>query len=575
MRLAFFLLAVALIALPAAGDTVLGRIMEARQAGDLSVDDYALYCVYSVLAPDRLPSGLTEGAISDPCGTPAIHEAELLLDDVSAEVRAEIVSLLARPSLSGPEYTYDTPGGNFKVHYTTSGVDATTLAWAQFLGDGFDWSWEHECDDMGWDEPPSDLGLGGDEKYDIYILQLTGGTLGYTSSSGEPGDPTTPENDSASHIAMSNNQSYGQELMSGTCSHEFQHAIQMGYDKAELTWFMENCATWMENECWDDYNTYTDHLHSGDNCLRKPWWRIDSGPMYWYGATPWPMYIQNRCAGQASVRMTWEEMAAVTTQNTWEALDATADHYGMSLAEWVAEYAYWRWFTGPQADDEHYDYDEASLWTPGPYIFYYHNVTSLPWSGDQGVYPPETRGHHWIKVDVSSYQGWITFDFDGRDYMDFVIGAIRTKDSGDEMYQYWNVTEVPATFSVGVETTGYDEVVFVVQAVTQTSIDQDYVANITYQTGVEEGESPAAVSLAPAANPMTAGQAVEIYLPQSGWTTLSVFDLTGRLVESIYSGQLDQGQHSVVWGAEGLSSGTYFLRLFAPGGAATSRVVLN
>ena len=575
MRLTIIVFAVLAMASLASADTYAGRIALARADGDITIDEAALYYVYSVVDESRLPGWVTEDAVADPCGTPAIHEAELMLDEVSAPVREEILGLLARPTLSGPEQTYDTSDGNFKIHWTNSGADATNLAWVQFYGEGFMWSWEHECGDMNWDEPPSDLGLGGDERYDVYVMALSGGTLGYTSSSGEPGDPTTPENDSASHIVMSNNESWGQQTMSGTCSHEFQHALQMGYDKTEPSWFMENCATWMENECWDDYNTYADYLHTGDNCLRKPWYDIRSGPMYHYGATPFPMYIQLSHMGQVSVRLVWEYCASVTTPNMWGALESTAEYYGSTIEEWLAEYAYWRWFTGNRADGEHYDYDECSLWTPGAYIFGYHNIDELPASIDQGYYPPDTYGHHWVTVEVDNYQGWITFDFDGRDNMSFQLGVIRTKDNGDDDYCWWPVTGASQQMSLGVCTSGWDDVIFVVQGMTDTSFDLNYEADITYATGVEGEEVDPAIDLVPESNPMAAGGTITMTIPETGWTTLHVYDITGRVVDTLHRGQLDAGTHSVVWEADRISPGTYFLQLNTRGGIATRRLVLN
>lgn len=556
------------------GDTYVSRIDEAVAIGNITADQAVFFYAWSVLDESRLPSWVTSGAEAGPCGTPAMDAVTQMLDELSPAVRGEILNLLARPSVGSPEYTYDTPGGHFKIHWTDAGTNATTLEWVTTVGMGMDSSWAHEVDTMDWDAPPSDLGLGGDTRFDVYMLALSGGTIGWCSSSGEPSDPTTPEADYSSHIAMSNAESWGENQILETCSHEFQHALQNGYEAAEPSWFKENCATWMQNECWTT-NLYVDYLHSGENCLRRPWYDIRSGSMYYYGATPWPMYIQTRCGGQEAVRMVWENAAATVGANMLEAITETAEHYGMTFNDWLAEYTCWRWFTGSQADASHYPQGEASLWTPGPYIFSYHNVSSLPWTGDEGVYAPDTYGNHWIKIPVSGYQGWITVDFDGRDNVDWIIGVIQTASDGTDAFTWHTVTEASATLELGVGTTGWQYVVLFVQPLTDSGIDFTYDISVEAQSGVEGGsEAPSAV-LSPSSNPMAPGGSFELVVPAGGFTTLGIYDLSGRLVETLVSGVLEAGSHTVGWNAEGLSTGAYFARLNVPGSGVTERVILS
>lgn len=556
------------------GDTFVSRIDDAVAIGNITADQAAFFYVWSVLDESRLPSWVTDGAEADPCGTPAMDAVARMMDELSPAVRGEMLNMLARPSVGSPEYTYDTPGGHFKIHWTDTGANATTLEWVTTIGMGMDSSWAHQVDTMDWDAPPSDLGLGGDTKYDIYMLALSGGTLGYCSTSGEPSDPGTPEADYASHIAISTYQGWGEAQMLETCSHEFQHALQNGYEAAEPSWFKENCATWMQNECWPT-NLYVDYLHSGENCLRRPWYDIRSGAMYHYGATPWPMYIQTRCGGQEAVRMVWEKAAATVGPNMLDALAQTAVHHGMTFNDWLAEYTCWRWFTGSQADDSHYPYEESSLWTPGPYVFGVHSVSSLPWTGNHGPYPPETYGNHWIKIPVSGHQGWITVNFNGRDNIDWIIGVIQTASDGADAFTWHSVTEPSATLELGVSTTGWQYVVLFVMPITQSTIDFTYDISVQAQTGIEEGQGAPSAALYASSNPMAPGGSFELVLPSGGFTTLGIYDLSGRLVETLVSGMLEAGSHTVGWNAEGLSTGAYFARLNVPGGGITKRVILG
>ena len=61
-----------------------------------------------------------------------------------------------------------------------------------------------------------------------------------------------------------------------------------------------------------------------------------------------------------------------------------------------------------------------------------------------------------------------------------------------------------------------------------------------------------------------------------GWsfTTLRVFDISGRDVDTICNGLSSPGEHSVLWQADGLPSGIYILRLEGQDRVHTQKIVL-
>ncbi len=559
----------------ASADTILSRVNDALDAGDISPDEAVMLLHNSLYDLDMIPIEYTDNTISVPCGMSTMDRITVLLEDCTAPIREEMLDL-ARPEVGSPEYLYDTPGGNFKIHWTDTGINATSLAWVETCAEGLDYAWEQEVNVLEWDAPPSDLGIGGDDRLDVYMINIEGGVIGWCTSAGNPPDPTTPEADYASHIALDADESWGEVQIQSTCAHEFQHAIQNGYEAAEPSWFKENCATWMEYKV--GYDTYAAYLHGGDNCLRRPWYDIrsmDEG-LYEYGCTPWPMYMQYRCGGQEAVRMVWENCAAVQGANMLDALNTTAEYYGLSFLDWLAEYDAWRWFTGHNASDHYYPLEECSLWTPGPYTFAYHTISSLPASGDEGVYPPEVYGLHWIKVDVTSYQKWIEFAFNGRDNFQWHVGVIQSADDGRTAFQYHTVDNTSATLDLAADAEGWDEVIFYVQPIFQTTLTMTYEFDITEMTGIEGTEGAAELfTVTPSANPIISGQSILLDIPTSGFTTLNVFDITGRMVQNIYTGDMQAGQNTLAWDAGALSAGTYFLRLSGIGGGASVQVVLS
>jgi flagellar hook assembly protein FlgD len=55
--------------------------------------------------------------------------------------------------------------------------------------------------------------------------------------------------------------------------------------------------------------------------------------------------------------------------------------------------------------------------------------------------------------------------------------------------------------------------------------------------------------------------------------SLSVYDVSGRRVAGMVSGDLEQGSHSFVWDATSEPSGVYLMVLRAGGSVATAKVV--
>jgi len=80
-------------------------------------------------------------------------------------------------------------------------------------------------------------------------------------------------------------------------------------------------------------------------------------------------------------------------------------------------------------------------------------------------------------------------------------------------------------------------------------------------------------------NPFNAQTTIQFALGAPGKVDLSVYDLLGRKIKSLQSGQLEAGQHSLVWdGSNGdhktVASGIYFYRLESPEGSRTMRMLL-
>ena len=241
-----------------------------------------------------------------------------------------------RPESEGLDQTHD--NGYFRFHYTTSGTHAVAGAdtdgnnvpdYIDQMADVFAHVATVQLDSFGYAEPPSDGWLpvtndnGGSALYDIYVRNIASNTFGYAQSeyfannTGNNEHTTvTEENALTSLMAMRNNYTgfyspnnqYGAtselEAIQLTAAHEYQHAVQFGYDGYEKTWLFEATATQMEEQIYDGINDCHTWLPSW---FAEPQKSIDHPSEHWYGSFILPQYIFEHLGGGLTLKRIWEK----------------------------------------------------------------------------------------------------------------------------------------------------------------------------------------------------------------------------------------------------------------------------
>lgn len=64
-------------------------------------------------------------------------------------------------------------------------------------------------------------------------------------------------------------------------------------------------------------------------------------------------------------------------------------------------------------------------------------------------------------------------------------------------------------------------------------------------------------------NPFNPATNIEFTLPESGFVSLKIYNVRGEYIETLVAGNMDEGEHNLIWYASGLPSGTYFCQLQA------------
>jgi hypothetical protein len=75
-------------------------------------------------------------------------------------------------------------------------------------------------------------------------------------------------------------------------------------------------------------------------------------------------------------------------------------------------------------------------------------------------------------------------------------------------------------------------------------------------------------------NPFNPSTNISFHIPLRVYVTLEIFDILGREVTKLASGEMEAGDHSVTWNASAMPTGTYFCRLQSGNFIETKKLVL-
>lgn len=201
------------------------------------------------------------------CGLFLVNFVKQNIDLFSPQQQQFLKTLSGRPSL--PK-SIISPSGMFRIHYDTTAIEKPKYILSLSIEENLsqialaiDSSYNFEVNYLGYPPPPSDNGAGGDNLYDVYIVNLGGGLYGYTESETHLGGQKY-----TSFMVIDNDYSgYYSSGINGakvTLAHEFHHGIQMGNYilRFDDTFFYEITSTAMEEFVYDSVNDYYAYMPS-------------------------------------------------------------------------------------------------------------------------------------------------------------------------------------------------------------------------------------------------------------------------------------------------------------------------
>ena len=293
---------------------------------------------------------------------PRLHPATL--PDTYMEPGLASADHSERPSLSGQAYSLGTT--NFRIHYTFSGDDAVSQKddnqnqipdYVEETAKALEYVWSSSVDVFGWAPPPPDEGIGGDDRYDVYLMDVyntddafgyTEGGYTYTKVGDNPNSEALETRSHYSFIALDNDYDVepgyeytALESLYSTAAHEFMHSLQFGYDGEEpADWLWEASAVWFQEELFNEINDANLELvsvfKSPDTCqLAYGGEERLEDEYHWYGMWIFMRYISEHYGHQA-VRSIWEN---AVLQNGYKAIETTLNDLGTNLDDIFINYS--------------------------------------------------------------------------------------------------------------------------------------------------------------------------------------------------------------------------------------------
>ncbi len=538
-------------------------------SGALTLTEMLTYKAITLTAPESLPARYRlDRPMKD--GTQIVMEIKnnWILSD--PEFRRDFSFLLTRVD---KQAYFDSPSGFFRIHYDTTGGHAVYQPgtdvdphdgvpdYVNRTAEYFDLAWHIECDSLGYDTPPFDGARGGGQDlYDVYMHRFSGAygvTFPELSSNQRPGR----NNDYCSYIYVDPTYSgfgYNDRTlpMKVTSAHEFFHASQFAYNVNAGAWYMENCATWMEDILWDDINDNYAYLGYFLNNPNKAISFTNGG--FEYGAFLWPMFLYESW-GHDFIRISWEytiNYPALT------ALERTCEDNATFLEEQYTVYSLWNYLTNVRSDGNHYE--EGSNYIPA---WTMRTHTSYPVENLSSTRRADALGCNYIMFRNNGQEGNLQITFDGLDNQIWYVQVIKAVSNSSHVYDFIDLN-FRNEGEYAVEDFGQYEWVALAADLIQGSLgDYDYSAYIL-QTGIgsESAELPQEPILrGNYPNPFNPETMISVYSPSEQKAQLTVYDIMGRksVERSI---DLSAGENNIPLRIDGSddgrdSGGVYFYRI--------------
>lgn len=294
------------------------------------------------------------------CGFSQASSVRLYFNSFTPEQQQILKPLLLQPGLQA---SIVSPSGFFRIHYDTvatqSGdnrpkyytsadllhysVNDLIKIYIDSVAIAADSAYNFEINFLGYPPPPPDNGEGGDNKYDIYIVNL-GDVYGFTQwefTSGTGPSYMEVNNDFTGFPTL------GINAVRVTVAHEFHHGIQVGnyiYRDADA-WFHELTSTSMETFVYNSIKDYYNYLSNYFDTPERSIAENDINAGDGYDLAIWNIFQRDKF-GYDIIKRDWELMPS---ERAITAISQGITEKNASFSQALNEFGAWVYFTNTRA----------------------------------------------------------------------------------------------------------------------------------------------------------------------------------------------------------------------------------
>jgi len=482
------------------------------------------------------------------------------------------------------DYYYDTV--HFRIHYNLTGTNAVDNTdsdgdsipdYIETMANIFEDVYNHDINELGYIKPPYD-GIGfkdGSNAFDIEVKSTN--AYGWTNYGALVGDnknsPNIIENNAyTSNIVMRNNYNgfpnTELENIQVTAAHEFFHAIQLGYDGEEEIWMMEATAVWMEEEHYDDVNDCYQYMIPW---FEKPHISLTSWTgLHPYGSFIFFKYIDEHLGGPDIIKWTWEQSRNFNSNDdnySIQSIDLALKSVNHSFKKTINNMAIANCILSSESSAGQFAYEEASDYHNYREYSYYDTLSIQLGIADSvdfhkdipqiiTSYNLQKYGSQYIKINtVDPVKVSIIKPAGEPDPIsDLSLHTISRTNSGNYEIQSGQILNVDPS-------SNNDWIYAVIVA---NGIDG---TNYNYELSLTNGIKNAItdfIILSPFPNPFNNSTNIKLKIITPQNIDITVYDILGRKVDTIFSGNLTNGVYEYTWNGvnsnnEDVSSGIYYI----------------
>ncbi len=547
------------------------------------------YLTYALPATPPQKQSTVDENLPVKCLAPVIKDYEQLRPALSVEARQLMDRLVyERPLQEAAMDSLLSPSGKFKLKYTTSGQDSVPATdrdnngvpdYVEWAANYADSTWRAEIEQLGYPDPLEKQ----DAPYEIYFDSVR--TYGYTQQiTGESGTYMVVNNNFNGFPANTDPEGNRKGALKVTIAHEFKHAINYFITdwQGEIDKWAEMDATLMEELVFDPVNDYYNYINSAFSIFNAPELSLYPGS---YEHVSFAIYFTEHF-GPLFWSALWDNIVKSQQNrdplNMIPAIDSTLRNYdNQHFEHHFTRNHLWHFASGSSRVTSNFGFEERFAEFKGGYAYPKSNLTSdydtlgVPDSMSTWSTVSNLSAHHISIKPLPSDHGPVQIELE-YDSTKISVGLLAYSEG--EVKTHFTTSQHQKTVSI---TPGWwwgrlERLGLVVANSEPDNFGVPYRIKFgTLENPIYPVQLPDKPQLNPNyPNPFNQSTTLSFVLPHTQDVTIRVYDVTGRLIQTLQRNRLNPGPHKLRFDAGGLASGVYIYQLITEEQIDTGKMML-